>query len=141
MIPHLWRWPTLFALMDGFHRAASRWLKVQHLKVLRAIAACRTALAAMSSSVILADSKHRLQLVFEPHCPSARGRTAEVVSQAFCRTAAGALLSSLFSPYLTSFAPIALQNKAIVYSICSNRRRNLLQIAADPHHLGAEIGF
>jgi hypothetical protein len=39
-------------------------------------------------------------------------------------------------------APVALQNKTLVYGLLfRTAAETLLEIAADPHHLGAEIGF
>ena len=39
-------------------------------------------------------------------------------------------------------APLALQNKRVVYGILFRAvSETLLEVAADPKHLGAEIGF
>ena len=41
-----------------------------------------------------------------------------------------------------ALAPLALQNKATVYSLLMRASaETLLEIAADPKHLGAQIGF
>ena len=64
-----------------------------------------------------------------------------VVREALCRIVARPLLSCRFTlPHV--FAPLALQNKVLVYNLLFRAAsQTLLQIAADPKHLGADIGF
>lgn len=63
-----------------------------------------------------------------------------LVREALGRTVACPLLSRFTLPHI--LAPLALQNKALVYGLLFRAvSETLLQIAADPQHLGAKIGF
>src|SRR5262249_3579287 len=64
-----------------------------------------------------------------------------MVGGTFRRTAARTYYHVVFTlPHL--LAPLALQNKALVYGLLFRAAaETLLEIAADPQHLGAKIGF
>jgi Putative transposase/Transposase zinc-binding domain len=76
------------------------------------------------------------------HCPKCQSQARE-------RWLAARRCELLATPYAHvvftlphQLAPLALQNKAVIYGLlfrCS--AETLIQIAADPKHLGAEIGF
>ena len=69
--------------------------------------------------------------------PGRSNESAQQFGGTFRRTAARALLSL---PHV--LAPLALQNKAVVYGLLFRAAADtLLEIAADPKHLGARIGF
>lgn len=121
-----------------------RWLTALHLKVLRAIVACRT--AALGGHIEQCDSCGQRAISYNSclnrHCPKCQAaarqtwlaeRSAELLPVPYYHV--------VFTlPHL--LAPLALQNKALVYGLLFRAvAETLLQIAADPQHLGAKIGF
>ncbi len=128
----------------AFLQRQARWLTALHLKVLRAIAACRT--AALGGHVEQCDHCGQRAIAYNSclnrHCPKCQGgarqrwlaqRSSELLPVPYYHV--------VFTlPHL--LAPIALQNKALVYALLfRSAAETLLQIAADPRHLGAQIGF
>ena len=129
---------------SAFVERHHRWLTVLHLKVLRAIAACRT--AALGGHVEQCDSCGQRAISYNSclnrHCPkcqaAARQRWLEKRSAELLPVPYYHVVFTL--PHV--LAPLALQNKALVYRLLFRAAaKTLLQIAADPKHLGAEIGF
>ena len=129
------------------HRFLDRppaWFTWLHRKVLLAIARCRT--AAMGGHLDqCAGCGHRAisyNSCRDRHCAKCQGQARD-------RWLAARRAELLATPYAHvvftlphQLAPLALQNKAVIYSLlfrCS--ADTLLEIAADPKHLGAEIGF
>src|SRR5882672_9029513 len=128
----------------AFVKQHRRWLTALHLKVLRAIVACRT--AALGGHIEQCDSCGQRAISYNSclnrHCPKCQAaarqtwlaeRSAELLPVPYYHV--------VFTlPHL--LAPLALQNKALVYGLLFRAAaETLLQIAADPKHLGAEIGF
>jgi len=120
------------------------WLTVLHRKVLRAIAACRT--AALGGHIEQCDSCGQRAISYNSclnrHCPkcqaAARQRWLEKRSAELLPVPYYHVVFTL--PHV--LAPLALHNKALVYGLLfRTAAETLLQIAADPKHLGAEIGF
>jgi Putative transposase/Transposase zinc-binding domain len=120
------------------------WFTWLHLKVLGAIERCRTAaigghLDRCSACGYQAISYNSCR---NRHCPKCQGQARD-------RWLAARRAELLPVPYAHivftlphQLAPLALQNKQVMYSMlfrCS--AQTLLEIAADPKHLGAEIGF
>jgi Putative transposase/Transposase zinc-binding domain len=129
------------------HRLTDRppaWFTWMHLKVLTAIERCRT--AAMGGHVDqCAGCGHRVisyNSCRNRHCPKCQ-------SQARDRWLASRRAELLPIPYAHvvftvphQLAPLALQNKQVIYSLLlRSSAQTLLEIAADPKRLGAEIGF
>jgi hypothetical protein len=129
------------------HRFLDRppaWFTWLHLKVLVAIERCRT--AAMGGHVDQCSGCGHRAISYNScrnrHCPKCQ-------SQARDRWLAARRAELLATPYAHvvftlphQLAPLALQNKAVIYGLlfrCS--AETLIEIAADPKHLGAEIGF
>ena len=121
-----------------------RWLTALHLKVMRAIVACRT--AALGGHIEQCDSCGQRAISYNSclnrHCPKCQG----AARQAWLAKRSAELLPVPYFhvvftlPHL--LAPLALQNKALVYGLLFRAAaETLLQIAADPKHLGAKIGF
>ena len=128
----------------AFVKRHGRWITGLHLKVLRAIAACRT--AALGGHVDQCDSCGQRAISYNSclnrHCPKCQAaarqqwlekRSAELLPVPYYHV--------VFTlPHL--LAPLALQNKVLVYGLLFRAAsQTLLQIAADPKHLGADIGF
>lgn len=113
-------------------------------RVMRAIAACRT--AALGGHLDACDSCGQQQISYNScrnrHCPKCQS----LARAAWIEQRQAELLDcSYFHIVFTlpeEIAAIAYQNKAVVYNLLfAATADTLLTIAADPKHLGAEIGF
>jgi Putative transposase/Transposase zinc-binding domain len=127
-----------------FQREHGRSLSFAGQRVLRDIAACRT--AALGGHVQQCDSCGHQQIAYNScrnrHCPKCQaGARAEWMA---CREQ-----ELLPVPYFHlvftlphQLGPLALQNKKVVYGLLFRAAAGtLLTVAADPRHLGAKIGF
>src|SRR5438270_3105954 len=120
------------------------WLNRLHLKVLTAIERCRT--AALGGHLDeCARCGHRV-IAFNScrnrHCPkcqaNARDRWLHARRQELLPTRYVHVVFTL--PH--ELAPLALQNKKLLYHLLlQTSAATLLEVASDPKHLGAEIGF
>ena len=128
----------------AFVKRHRRWITGLHLKVLRAIAACRT--AALGGHIEQCDSCGQRAISYNSclnrHCPKCQGAARQVW---LAKRSAELLPVPYYHVVFTLphvLAPLALQNKALVYRLLFRAAaETLLQIAADPKHLGAKIGF
>ena len=120
------------------------WFTWFHHKVLVAIERCRT--AAMGGHLDQCSACGHRTISYNScrnrHCPKCQSQSRD-------RWLAARRSELLATPYSHivftlphQLAPLALQNKPLVYGLlfrCS--AETLIEIAADPKHLGAEIGF
>lgn len=121
------------------------WLRWAHLKVLLAIARCRTA-ALGGHFDQCTRCGHRTAISYNScrnrHCPKCQTGARERWIQARRR-------ELLPTPYVhvvftlpPQLASLALQNKKLIYSLLlRTSAETLLEVARNPSHLGAEIGF
>jgi hypothetical protein len=122
-----------------------QWIRWAHIKVLLAIARCRT--AALGGHIDeCTRCGHRAAISYNScrnrHCPKCQTGARERWLEARRR-------ELLPSPYVhvvftlpPQLAPLALQNKKVVYHLLLRASaETLLEVARDPRHLGAEIGF
>src|SRR5467141_2300607 len=120
------------------------WLSWKHVQVLRAIARCRTAalgghLDECTRCGYRAISHNSCR---NRHCPKCQTAARE-------RWIAGRRRELLPTRYVhvvftlpRELAPLALQNKKVLYDLLFRASaETLLEVARDPQHLGAEIGF
>ena len=127
-----------------FIEASRRWITGQHLKVLAAIERCRTAALGghrdqCSRCGYRAISYNSCR---NRHCPKCQANARDRWLEARRR-------ELLPTPYVhvvftlpRRLAPLTLQNKKVIYSLLFRTcAETLLEIACDPRHLGAEIGF
>jgi putative transposase/transposase-like zinc-binding protein len=121
------------------------WLRWKHVKVLRAIRRCRT--AALGGHLdACTRCGHRAPISYnscrDRHCPKCQtaardrwiaARRAELLPTRY--------LHVVFTlPH--RLAPLVLQNKKVLYGLLfRTSAETLLEVARDPRHLGAEIGF
>jgi len=127
-----------------FIERSRRWLTGQHLKVLQAIQRCRT--AALGGHIDECSRCGQRAISYNScrnrHCPkcqsNARQRWLEARRQELLPTRYVHVVFTL--PHL--LAPLALQNKKVIYHLLfRTSAQTLIEIARDPKHLGAEIGF
>jgi hypothetical protein len=121
------------------------WLRWQHIKALRAIRRCRT--AALGGHLDQCTRcGHRAAISYNScrnrHCPkcqtSARERWIAARQRELLPTRYVHVVFTL--PH--RLAPLALQNKKVLYDLLFRASaETLLEVARDPRHLGAEIGF
>jgi len=122
-----------------------QWIRWAHIKVLLAIARCRT--AALGGHIDeCSRCGHRATISYNScrnrHCPKCQSGTRERWLEARRR-------ELLPSPYVhvvftlpPQLAPLALQNKKIIYDLLLRASaETLLEVARNPRRLGAEIGF
>src|SRR6267143_528215 len=121
------------------------WIRWTHLKVLLAIARCRT--AALGGHIDECTScGHRATISYNScrnrHCPKCQTGARE-------RWIAARHRELLPTPYVhvvftlpPQLASLALQNKKVIYGLLLRASaETLLEVARNPSHLGAEIGF
>ena len=136
----------MFAVLDRhFIEHSRRWINWQHRKVLLAIARCRTA-ALGGHRDRCTGCGHTTRISYNScrnrHCPRCQGNARRRWLQARER-------ELLPTPYVHAvftlpreLAPLALQNKRLIYNLLFHTSaETLLEVARDPRHLGAEIGF
>jgi predicted RNA-binding Zn-ribbon protein involved in translation (DUF1610 family) len=120
------------------------WLRWAQLKVLLAIAGCRT--AALGGHIDeCTRCGHRVisyNSCRNRHCPkcqtAARDRWIAARQKELLPTRYVHVVFTLPAP----LAPLALQNKKFIYGLLlRTSAETLLEVARDPRHLGAEIGF
>jgi Putative transposase/Transposase zinc-binding domain len=122
-----------------------QWLRWTHIKVLLAIARCRT--AALGGHIDeCTRCGHRAAISYNScrnrHCPKCQTGARERWIQARRR-------ELLPTPYVhvvftlpPQLAALALHNKKVIYDLLLRASaETLLEVARDPRHLGAEIGF
>jgi hypothetical protein len=128
----------------SFIERSRRWLTWQHLKVLMAIQHCRT--AALGGHIDQCSRCGERAISYNScrnrHCPKCQGNARErwlaARRQELLPTRYVHVVFTL--PHL--LAPLALQNKKVIYGLLFRASaETLIEIARDPKHLGAEIGF
>src|SRR6202171_1794739 len=121
------------------------WIRWTHIKVLLAIARCRTAALGGHIDECIRCG-HRATISYNScrnrHCPKCQTGARERWIQARRRE----LLPSPYVPVGFTLPPqlaaLALQNKKVIYGLLLRASaETLLEVARNPTHLGAEIGF
>jgi hypothetical protein len=135
---------------DVFHRHGADWRRANaghvglgQLQVMSAIEQCRS--AALGGHVERCEDCGHSRIAYNScrnrHCPKCQGAAAE---DWLAARQADLLPVGYFHVVFTlptEIAPIAYQNKAVIYDLLFRAAaETLLTIAADPRHLGARIG-
>ena len=120
------------------------WLRWQHLKVLLAIERCRT--AALGGHRDRCDRCGHEAISFNScrnrHCPKCQTNAREKWLAARSQELLDVPYAHVVFTLPHQLAPMAFHNKKIVYDLLFRASAaTLLEIGADPKHLGAEIGF
>jgi hypothetical protein len=135
---------VIHAAGQPFIERSRNWITWQHLKVLQAITRCRTAALGGHrdqcsrcgySAISYNSCRNR-------HCPKCQGNARH-------RWLEARRQELLPTPYVhvvftlpRELAPLALQNKKVIYDLLfRTSAETLLEVARDPRHLGAQIGF
>ncbi len=128
----------------AFIERSRKWITWKHVKVLLAIRRCRT--AALGGHLDECPRCGHRAISYNScrnrHCPKcqagARDRWLAARRQKLLPTRYVHVVFTL----PRELAPLALQNKKVVYNLLfRTSAETLLEVARDPRHLGAEIGF
>ena len=129
---------------QSFVERSRRWITWQHQKILLAIARCRTA-ALGGHRDQCSDCGHSAisyNSCRNRHCPRCQGNSRLRWLQARERELLPTSYVHVVFTLPRELAPLALQNKRLIYNLLFRASAaTLLEIARDPGHLGAEIGF
>jgi hypothetical protein len=129
---------------DTFIERSRQWITWKHVKALLAIARCRT--AALGGHLDECTRCGHRAISYNScrnrHCPKCQAGARERWLEKRRR-------ELLPTPYVhvvftlpRELAPLALQNKKVIYDLLfRTSAETLLEVARDPKHLGAEIGF
>ena len=130
---------------EAFIERSRQWIRWKHVKVLRAIARCRT--AALGGHIdACTGCGLRTTISYnscrDRHCPkcqtAARDRWIEARREELLPTRYIHVVFTL----PRHLAPLVLQNKKVLYNLLfRTSAETLVEVARDPQHLGAEIGF
>jgi hypothetical protein len=120
------------------------WLSWKHFKVLRAIARCRT--AALGGHLDECTRCGHRAISYNScrnrHCPKCQTSARERWIAARRRELLPTRYVHVVFTLPRELAPLSLQNKRVVYDLLFRASaETLLEVARDPKHLGAEIGF
>ena len=129
----------------AFIERSRPWIRWTHIKVLLAIARCRT--AALGGHIDeCSRCGHRATISYNScrnrHCPKCQTGARE-------RWIAARRRELLPTPYVhvvftlpQQLAALALQNRKLIYGLLLRASaETLLKVARDPRHLGADLGF
>jgi hypothetical protein len=130
---------------QSFLERSRRWINWQHQKVLLAITRCRTA-ALGGHRDRCADCGHTVAVSYNScrnrHCPRCQGNARARWLHAREQELLPACYVHVVFTLPRELASLALQNKRLIYNLLFHASaETLLDIARDPRHLGAEIGF
>jgi hypothetical protein len=129
---------------DVFIERSRKWITWKHVKVLLAIRRCRT--AALGGHLDECTRCGHRAISYNScrnrHCPKcqagARDRWLEKRRRELLPTPYVHVVFTL----PRHLAPLVLQNKKVIYDLLfRTSAETLLEVARDPQHLGAEIGF
>jgi putative transposase/transposase-like zinc-binding protein len=122
-----------------------QWLSWKHIKVLLAIARCRT--AALGGHLDQCTRcGHRATISYNScrnrHCPKCQTAARERWIAARQRELLPTRYVHVVFTLPHRLAPLVLQNKKVLYDLLFRASaETLLEVARDPRHLGAELGF
>ena len=129
---------------QAFIERSRKWISWKHIKVLLAIVRCRTAVLGghLDECTRCGHRVISFNSCRNRHCPKCQTGARERWLEKRRR-------ELLPTPYVhvvftlpRHLAPLALQNKKLVYDLLfRTSAETLLEVARDPQHLGAEIGF
>jgi len=121
-----------------------QWIRWKHVKVLLAIARCRT--AALGGHLDQCTRCGHRAISYNScrnrHCPKCQTAARERWIAARQKELLPTRYVHVVFTLPAQLAPLALQNKKLLYGLLLRASaETLLEVARDPRHLGAEIGF
>ena len=130
---------------QSFVERSCRWINWQHQKVLLAIVRCRTA-ALGGHRDHCTGCGHTTAISYNScrnrHCPRCQSNARLRWLQARERELLPTRYVHAVFTLPQELAPLALQNKRLIYNLLfRTSAETLIEVARDPRHLGAEIGF
>jgi putative transposase/transposase-like zinc-binding protein len=130
---------------SAFIERNRQWLSWKHIKVLLAIARCRTA-ALGGHFDQCTRCGHRATISYNScrnrHCPKCQTAARERWIAARQKELLPTRYVHVVFTLPPQLAPLVLQNKKVIYDLLFRASaETLLEVARDPKHLGAEIGF
>jgi len=129
----------------AFVERNGQWIRWKHVKVLLAIARCRTA-ALGGHFDECTRCAHRAPISYnscrDRHCPKCQTAARERWIAARRRELLPTRYLHVVFTLPRHLAPVVLQNQKVIYDLLFRASaETLLEVARDPRHLGAEIGF
>lgn len=135
---------VLRAAPDSFFERSRKWFTWLHLKIFHAILACRTS-ALGGHEDECSRCGHRaisFNSCRNRHCPKCQANARDRWLAARERDLLPTRYVHVVFTLPHQLGPLALQNKQEIYRLLfRSTAETLLQVARDPKHLGAEIGF
>jgi hypothetical protein len=129
---------------ESFLEKSRHWITWQHRKVLLAILCCRT--AGLGGHRDRCSNCGHVAISYNScgnrHCPKCQGNPR----LRWLHAREGELLPTRYVHAVFTLprelAPLVLQNKKLIFNLLfHSSAQTLLEVARDPRHLGAEIGF
>src|SRR3989449_1928752 len=129
---------------EAYRQKFAAWLSTAQRRVMTAIEVCRT--AALGGHVERCDKRGHIRNSYnscgDPHCPKCQSLARAEWIQDRQSELLNVPYFHVFFTVSEEIAAIALHNKRTVYGILFHATGETLRLlAADPDHLGAEIGF
>ena len=129
---------------DAFIERSRKWITWKHVKVLLAIARCRT--AALGGHLDECTRCGHRAISYNScrnrHCPKCQAGARERWLEKRRRELLPTQYVHVVFTLPRHLAPLVLQNKKVLYDLLfRTSAETLLEVARDPQHLGAEIGF
>jgi len=129
---------------DSFIERSRKWITWKHVKVLLAIARCRT--AALGGHLDECSRCGHRAISYNScrnrHCPKCQAGACERWLEKRRRELLPTPYVQVVFTLPRHLAPLVLQNKKFIYDLLfRTSAETLLEVARDPQHLGAEIGF
>jgi rubredoxin len=130
---------------EAFIERHRHWLRWKHVKVLRAIARCRTAALGGHLDECMRCG-HRAPISYnscrDRHCPKCQTAARDRWIAARQRELLPTRYLHVVFTLPGRLSPVVLQNKKVIYDLLfRTSAATLLEVARDPGHLAAEIGF
>jgi hypothetical protein len=129
---------------EAFIEVNRHWLRWKHVKVLRAIERCRTAALGghLDECTCCGYRAISFNSCRDRHCPKCQTAARERWIAARQREILPTPYAHIVFTLPGRLAPLVLQNKKVLYDLLFRvSAETLLEVARNPRHLGAEIGF
>lgn len=129
---------------NSFIERSRKWITWKHVKVLLAIARCRTAALGghLDECIRCGHRAISYNSCRNRHCPKCQAGARERWLEKRRRELLPTRYVHVVFTLPRHLAPLVLQNKKFIYDLLfRTSAETLLEVARDPQHLGAEIGF